>query len=63
MTANNKKKDETNNERQARRRKREKVWLRENGWRSWEALHTALMNKLVSIKSADSNSRKSKSNS
>ena len=34
----------TSGERQARRRKREKQWLKANGWRSWEALHTALMN-------------------
>lgn len=37
------KKDSTRNLRQARRREREKQWLRENGWQSWEALHTALM--------------------
>jgi len=36
--------DSTRNQRQARRRKHEKQWLAENGWRSWEALHTALMN-------------------
>jgi len=36
--------DSTRNERQARRREREKRWLKINGWRSWEALHTALMN-------------------
>ena len=35
--------DNTRNQRQARRRKREKKWLLENGWRSWEALHTALI--------------------
>jgi hypothetical protein len=35
--------DRTRNERQTRRRDREKQWLRENGWSSWEALHTALM--------------------
>lgn len=38
-----KKSDRTRNERQARRRDREKQWLNENGWKSWEALHTALM--------------------
>jgi hypothetical protein len=38
------KKASTNKERQARRRKREKMWLKANGWRSWEALHTALLN-------------------
>jgi len=36
--------DSSRNERQARRREREKRWLKTNGWRSWEALHTALMN-------------------
>ncbi len=35
--------DNTRNERQTRRREREKRWLKANGWRSWEALHTALM--------------------
>jgi hypothetical protein len=38
------KKDSTRNQRQARRREREKEWLKENGWQSWEALHTSLMN-------------------
>jgi hypothetical protein len=37
-------KDKTGNERQQRRRQREKAWLKENGFESWEALHTALMN-------------------
>lgn len=37
-------KDKTGNERQQRRRQREKEWLKEHGFRSWEALHTALMN-------------------
>jgi hypothetical protein len=36
--------DKTRNERQKRRREREKQWLTNNGWKSWEALHTALMN-------------------
>lgn len=36
--------DNTRNQRQAHRREREKLWLKANGWRSWEALHTALMN-------------------
>lgn len=36
--------DSTRNQRQARRREREKRWLEKNGWRSWEALHTVLMN-------------------
>ncbi len=44
MTQKTYKKDSTGNQRQARRREREKQWLKENGWRSWEALHTALMN-------------------
>jgi hypothetical protein len=39
----NVKKDPTRNQRQARRREREKEWLKKHGWRSWEALHTALM--------------------
>lgn len=38
-----KKADKTRNERQARRRAREKQWLAENGFSSWEALHTALL--------------------
>lgn len=38
-----KKRDKTRNERQARRRVREKQWLTENGWSSWEAVHTALI--------------------
>jgi hypothetical protein len=36
-------KDRTGNERQQRRREREKAWLAENGFKSWEALHTALL--------------------
>jgi hypothetical protein len=36
--------DNTRNQRQARRREREKQWLTHNGWRSWEALHTSLIN-------------------
>ena len=39
-----KKADKTRNERQARRREREKQWLIEHGWKSWEAVHTALIN-------------------
>jgi hypothetical protein len=35
--------DSTRNQRQARRREREKEWLEQHGWRSWEALHTSLM--------------------
>jgi hypothetical protein len=38
-----KKPDKTRNERQSRRREREKHWLAENGWTSWEAVHTLLM--------------------
>ena len=38
-----KKPDKTRNERQARRRAREKLWLAENGFSSWEAVHTALL--------------------
>lgn len=33
-------KDKTGNERQQRRREREKAWLKEHGFESWEALHT-----------------------
>ena len=47
MTLKVNKKDSTRNQRQTRRRKREKQWLKENGWKSWEALHTALMNGAV----------------
>lgn len=42
-------KDKTGNERQQRRRQREKEWLKENGFKSWEALHTALMNGETSL--------------
>lgn len=41
--------DKTRNERQARRRKREKEWLAENGWVSWEAFHTALLRGQVGV--------------
>ena len=43
------KKDPTRNQRQARRREHEKEWLEKHGWRSWEALHTALMNENVAL--------------
>jgi hypothetical protein len=36
--------DKTRNERQRRRRAREKEWLKQHGYESWEALHTQLMN-------------------
>ena len=42
-------KDKTGNERQQRRREREKAWLKEHGFKSWEALHTALMNGKTSL--------------
>ena len=42
-------KDKTGNERQQRRRKREKEWLKEHGFESWEALHPALMNGETSL--------------
>jgi hypothetical protein len=48
-----KKPDRTRNERQARRRDREKQWLNQNGWKSWEALHTALMSGNVSLVSVN----------
>jgi hypothetical protein len=40
--------DKTRNECQARRQEREKRWLMANGWRSWKALHTALMDSVLS---------------
>lgn len=43
------KKDKTRNKRQASRRGREKQWLAENGWTSWEAIHTALMSGEVKL--------------
>jgi hypothetical protein len=43
--------DKTRNERQRRRRIKEKRWLKKHGFKSWEALHTRLMdNKLVIAK-------------
>lgn len=46
-------KDKTGNKRQQRRRQREKEWLKDHGFESWEALHTAIMNteidKLVDV--------------
>lgn len=48
-----KKKDKTRNERQARRRAREKQWLTEHGFSSWEVVHTKLMKghtRLVDVK-------------
>ena len=47
--------DNTSNQRQARRREREKQWLKENGWNSWEALHTELMNGAVILQSGAAN--------
>jgi len=41
--------DRTINERQARRRLKEKNWLAEHGWGSWEAVHTALLKGLVKL--------------
>lgn len=41
--------DKTRNERQARRRAREKQWLAENGFSSWEALHTKLLNEQIGL--------------
>lgn len=49
------KKDNTRNERQSRRREREKQWLKENGWQSWEALHTALMNGTIFLSTGGKN--------
>lgn len=44
-----KKADKTRNERQARRRAREKQWLAENGFSSWEALHTKLLREKIAL--------------
>jgi len=41
--------DKTIKERQARRRLKEKKWLTEHGWGSWEAVHTALLKGLVKL--------------
>ena len=35
--------DKTRNERQSRRRMKEKEWLKQHGFNSWEALHTLMM--------------------
>ena len=35
--------DKTRNERQSRRRRKEKEWLKQHGFKSWEALHTLMM--------------------
>jgi hypothetical protein len=49
-----KKTDKTRNKRQARRRAREKHWLAENGFSSWEAIHTGLIaGKLHLVKGMD----------
>ena len=57
MTLKVNKIDNTRNERQSRRREREKQWLTENGWRSWEALHTMLMNGSSRLISGATNAR------
>lgn len=44
-----KKADKTRNERQARRRAREKQWLTDRGFSSWEALHTKLMGNIIGL--------------
>ena len=44
-----KKADKTRNERQARRRAREKQWLSENGFSSWEVVHTLLVSGFAKI--------------
>jgi len=47
-------KDKTGTERQQRRRKIEKLWLKNHGYKSWENLHTDLLNgKLVLINLID----------
>jgi len=52
-------KDKTGNERQQRRREREKTWLKEHGFQSWEALHTALMNGETSLTKREPDKRDS----
>jgi hypothetical protein len=37
-------KDKTGNERQKRRRQKERDWLKEHGFNSWEQIHTKLVN-------------------
>lgn len=49
-----KKPDKTRNERQARRRAREKQWLAENGFSSWEAVHTQLLSRQIVLSKPDS---------
>jgi hypothetical protein len=44
-----KKVDKTRNERQARRRAREKQWLTDHGFSSWELLHTKLLGNKLGI--------------
>jgi len=39
----------TNNERQRARRLREKEWLTTHGYNSWESLHTALMDGIITL--------------
>ncbi len=56
-------KDKTGNERQQRRRQREKEWLKEHGFKSWEALHTALMNGETSLTQRGADSLKAGRNS
>lgn len=52
-------KDKTGNDRQRRRREREKVWLKEHGFESWEAVHTALMNGETSLTKREPDKRDS----
>ena len=44
-----KKEDKTRNERQARRRIREKQWLAEHGFSSWEVVHTKLLGNIIGL--------------
>jgi len=55
----NKKIDKTRNERQARRRAREKQWLSDHGFSSWEVVHTKLIAGVLSLMSLDKNDKKS----
>lgn len=42
-------KDKKGNERQRRRRDREKKWLKKHGFKSWESIHTLLVNEKLEL--------------
>ena len=52
--------DPTRNERQARRRGRERKWLDEHKFTSWEAVHTKIMNGEMMLKEVKQKRNKSK---